>query len=100
MAPKSTAKKDAAEEVVTKSKIDDVASKIKAEKAEEAAPKVKLGQGRPVLGRFRLQVDRQIKSAFDNFDDAEKAGQAIKKAYPLVQVSIYDAVGSEQKILS
>lgn len=65
--------------------------------AEEAPPKV--GQGRPVLGRYRLQVDRQTKQAYDSADDAEAAGLAIKKAYPVVQVSVYDAEKSAQKIL-
>lgn len=69
----------------------------KKEAAEDVLPKV--GQGRPVLGRFRLQVDRQIKSAFDTLEEAEKVGLAIKKAYPLVQVSVYDAVESAQTIL-
>ena len=76
MATKSTAKKESAEDMP-----------------------VKIGQGRPTLGRFRLQVDRQTKSAFDSADEAENAGLAIKKAYPLVQVSVYDAVESTQKIL-
>lgn len=79
MAPKLTVKKEAA--------------------AEEVAP-LKVGQGRPVLGRYRLQVDRQTKKAYDNAEDAEAAGAAIKKAHPIVQVSIYDAEKSEQKILS
>ena len=60
---------------------------------------VQTGQGRPVLERYRLQVDRQTKSSFASSDEAEKAGQAIKKAHPLVQVSIYDAHESLQKML-
>jgi hypothetical protein len=99
MAPKSTTKKVAAEDAVVTAAIENIAPKIKSEKAEDAAPKAKLGQSRPVLGRFRLQVDRQIKSTFESAADAETAGQAIKKAHPLVQVSIYDAVESAQRIL-
>lgn len=52
---------------------------------------VKASQSRPPLARYRLQVDRQTKSTFASLDDARTAGQAIKKAYPVVQVSIYDA---------
>jgi len=76
-----------------------MATKVLAKKeaAEDVMPKA--GQGRPVLARFRLQVDRQTKSSFESADEAEKAGLAIKKAHPLVQVSIYDAVESAQKIL-
>lgn len=68
------------------------------EPAEEVAPP-KLGQSRPVLGRFRLQVDRQTKKAFDTAEEAETAGLVIKKAYPIVQVSVYDSEKSAQKIL-
>ena len=57
------------------------------------------GQARAVLARFRLQVDRQTKAAFAELGDAEKAGRAIKKAHPAVQVSIYDAEESRQTVL-
>ncbi|RUW57334.1 hypothetical protein EOA31_37965 [Mesorhizobium sp. M4B.F.Ca.ET.049.02.1.2] len=67
------------------------------ESAEAVAPPA--SQGRPVLGRFRLQVDRQTKAAYANLSDAEKAGRDIKKAHPIVQVSIYDAEQSQQTLL-
>jgi hypothetical protein len=76
MATKSAAKKDANDDVI-----------------------LKVGQNRPAQGRYRLQVDRQTKSTFESLDAAEKAGQAIKKAHPIVQVSVYDAVESAQTIL-
>jgi hypothetical protein len=57
------------------------------------------GQGRPVLHRYRLQVDRQTKSSFDDKDAAEKAAKAIKKAHPVVQVSLYDAVSNERIVI-
>jgi hypothetical protein len=56
-------------------------------------------QARASLARFRLQVDRQTKAAFATLSDAEKAGQEIKKAHPLVQVSVYDAEESRQTVL-
>ena len=56
-------------------------------------------QKRPTLERYRLQVDRQTKSAFQNLADAEKAGTDIKKQFPVVRISIYDAVKGETKIL-
>lgn len=56
-------------------------------------------QGRPPLARYRLQVDRQTKATFASLDEARSAGQAIKKAYPVVQVSIYDAELSAQASL-
>jgi hypothetical protein len=76
MATKSTTKKDTGDDVI-----------------------LKVGQTRPAQGRYRLQVDRQTKSTFDSLDEAEKVGQAIKKAHPIVQVSVYDAVESAQTIL-
>jgi hypothetical protein len=67
------------------------------ESAEAVSPPA--SQARAPLGRFRLQVDRQTKSAFASLSDAEKAGRAIKKAHPVVQVSIYDAEESQQTVL-
>ena len=45
-----------------------------------------------------MQVDRLTKSSFKTKDEAVKAGGAIK-AYPKVQVSIYDAEKSETTVL-
>jgi hypothetical protein len=69
-------------------------------KKEAAEPiMVKVGQTRAPLGRFRLQVDRQTKATFASMDEAETAGKAIKKAHPIVQVSVYDAEQSAQTLL-
>jgi hypothetical protein len=70
----------------------------KREPVEEMAEPV--GQKRPNLQRYRLQVDRQTKSSFDTLEAAEKAGKVIKKAFPVVQVAVYDAVGNESKTIS
>jgi hypothetical protein len=56
-------------------------------------------QTQPTLARFRLQVDRQTKATFHKLSDAEKAGQEIKKAHPVVQVSVYDAEERRQTVL-
>jgi hypothetical protein len=59
-----------------------------------------LGQRkRPESGRFRLQVDRQTKSSYATYGDAEVAGLAIKKGYPIVQVTVYDATDLVNKII-
>jgi hypothetical protein len=71
--------------------------KNKKESAEAVSPPP--SQARASLARFRLQVDRQTKAAFATLSDAEKAGQEIKKAHPLVQVSVYDAEESRQTVL-
>ena len=57
------------------------------------------GQGRPVLHRYRIQVDRQTKSSFDDKAAAEKIAKAIKKAHPVVQVAIYDAESNERALI-
>lgn len=59
----------------------------------EEAP-VRRGQLRPTQERYLLQVDRQTKKSFAVPEDARKAGEAVKKAYPMVMVSIYDTAES------
>lgn len=81
MAKKVVEKEEAADEIVSKGNVS------------------KIGQGRRVRGRFWLQVDRQTKSTFESSEEAEQAGDIIKKAHPIVQVSVYDAVETTQKIL-
>jgi hypothetical protein len=61
---------------------------------------LKVGQKRPTLERFTLRVDRQVKSSFASFDEAEKIAKTIKNKYPVVEVSIYDTQEQQQKILS
>jgi hypothetical protein len=55
----------------------------------EEAP-VRKGQLRPTQERYLLQVDRQTKRSFADVEEAQKAGETVKKAYPMVMVSIYD----------
>jgi hypothetical protein len=38
-------------------------------------------------------------ASYATFDDAEGAGLAIKKGYPIVQVSVYDATDAVNKII-
>ena len=54
---------------------------------------------RPDSGRFRLQVDRQTKQSYTTYEAAEAAGMAIKKAYPNLQVAVYDGVDNVSKII-
>ena len=54
---------------------------------------------RPDGGRYGLQVDRQTKGSYTTYEAAEAAGMAIKKAYPVLQVAIYDGVDNVSKIL-
>ena len=41
-------------------------------------------------GRYRLEVDRQMKKSFMSFEEAQIAGLAIKSKHPIVRVAIYD----------
>lgn len=54
---------------------------------------------RPEVGRYLLQVDRQIKGSYQTAESAESAGLAIKKEYPILQVTVYDSVESASKVL-
>ena len=76
-------------------------TKITVQKPDPEEPVQELlGQRkRPESGRFRLQVDRQTKSSYTTYDDAEEAALAIKKEYPIVQVTVYDAAEAVNKII-
>ncbi len=54
---------------------------------------------RPEKGPFRLQVDRQTKESYATHEEAEAAGLAIKKRHPIVQVTVFDSVKGERKII-
>ena len=56
---------------------------------QQAAEKPK-GQVRPTEERFLLRVDGQIKRSFSSKEAAATAGAAVKKAYPVVMVTIVD----------
>ena len=49
--------------------------------------------------RYRLQVDRQTKKSFATIEPAIEAGVTIKKAHPIVQVSIYDAIDCVNQLI-
>jgi len=47
-------------------------------------------QVRPIEKRFVLKVDGQIKTSFDTKEPAATAGAVIKKAFPVVAVTVVD----------
>lgn len=49
------------------------------------------GQTRPVEQRFLLRVDGQFKRSFGSEEAAKTAGAVIKKAYPVVVVTVVDS---------
>jgi len=67
--------------------------------AQEDASKPKT-QARPTEERFLLRVDGQIKRSFGSKDQAATAGAAIKKAYPIVVVSVVDTEEHTTQIIS
>ena len=52
---------------------------------------------RPERGRYLLLVDRQIKNSYTTPEAAQAAAVAIKKAHPIVQVSVYDGVDNTHR---
>ena len=59
--------------------------------SEESVPEPVTQRKRVDGGRFRLQVDRQVKGSYASYEAAEKAGLGIKKEHPIVQVAVYDS---------
>ena len=66
---------------------------------DEPLPEPATQRKRPDDGRFRLQVDRQTKGSYATYEAAEAAGVAIKRAYPILQVAVYDSIESVNKII-
>jgi hypothetical protein len=59
-----------------------------------------LGQRkRPEKGQFCLQVDRQTKASYAEYETAEQAALVIKRGHPVVRVSIYDTVACVNKVI-
>ena len=56
--------------------------------------------GRPTEERFPLRVDGQIKRSFKSKEDAATAGAGIKKAYPVVVVTIVDTKEGTTEIIN
>ena len=57
-------------------------------------------QARPTEERFLLRVDGQIKRSFSSKEQAATAGAVIKKAYPLVVVTVVDTDEHTTKIIN
>ena len=67
--------------------------------AQEDASKPKT-QARPTEERFLLRVDGQIKRSFSNKEHAATAGAVIKKAYPVVVVTVVDTEKHATEIIN
>ena len=75
-----------------------VPSATMASATEESVPE-RVTQRKPEGGRFRLQVDRQMKNSYATYEAAEKVGLGIKKEHPILQVAVYDSVEGVNKII-
>lgn len=62
---------------------------------EEPSPEMFSQRKRPAVGRYSLQVDRQVKQTFTDLAAAEEAGAALKKKFPILQVVVYDNAESK-----
>jgi len=71
----------------------------KAKPATEESEADVHSQRRPPNHRYLLQVDRQTKASYPTMEGATTAGLVIKKAHPIVQVSVYDTVESTSRQL-
>jgi len=69
------------------------------DRVEEPAEEQFSQRRKPEIGQFRLQVDRQSKASFATYKEAEEAGMKIKRAHPVVQVSVYDTVAWTNQII-
>lgn len=58
--------------------------------SEEGSDVMRVDQTRPKEERFLLRVDGQIKRSFDSKESAVTAGAVIKKAHPVVMVTVLD----------
>jgi hypothetical protein len=59
-------------------------------KPEQPAAETPKGQARPVDEQFLLRVDGQLKRSFSSKGPAMTAASAIKKAFPIVVVTVED----------
>lgn len=64
---------------------------MKAPSRDETIEQNPVGQSRPKDERFILRVDNQPKRSFSSKEPAATAAAAIKKAYPVVMVSVLDS---------
>ncbi len=49
--------------------------------------------------QFHVAVDRQLKSGYDTYDEAEQAALKIKNRYPQLHVTVFDAKEGRHKLI-
>jgi hypothetical protein len=91
--------KMATQKVVTLPKV----SKRNTEEAPDTGVSIEeqFGQRKaPEKGRYRLQVDRQTKGSYTTREAAEEASLAIKRAYPILHVAVFDAEEGQSTVIT
>jgi hypothetical protein len=68
-------------------------------KPEQPAANKPKGQARPVEERFLLRVDGQMKRSFSSKEPAMTAASAIKKAFPIVAITVDDTKDGTVKVV-
>jgi hypothetical protein len=58
------------------------------------------GQARPVEERFLLRVDGQTKRSFSSKGPAITAGGVVKKAFPVVMVTVVDSEDGSVEVIN
>jgi hypothetical protein len=51
-------------------------------------------------GRYRLQVDRQTKGSYPTREAAMDAALAIKRAFPILHVAVFDAQEGQSELIA
>ncbi len=66
---------------------------------QPAAEKLR-DQARPMEERFLLRVDGQTKRSFSSREPAATVGAAVKKAYPVVTVTVVDSEDDTMEVIN
>lgn len=72
---------------------------MKAPSRDETIEQKPVGQSRPKEERYMLRVDNQAKRSFESKESAMTAGDVIKKAFPIVMVSVFDSKDGSVEIV-
>jgi hypothetical protein len=76
-------------------------ARLRADRDAEPSLEGAFGQRKPPEhGRYRLQVDRQTKASYLTREAAEEAGLAIKRGFPILHVTVFDAEDAQSQTIA
>jgi len=67
---------------------------------EQMTDDIPARRGPAEQGRYRLQVDRQTKGSYPTHEAAMDAALAIKRAYPILHVAVFDAQEGQSELVA